>query len=205
RSCRNQLWKVAIVIDGWRVRSSSRSERARGSAASISPSGISRSRRNVRAASSSTVASTWSHSRKRVAISRAALRVNVMARICEGAAPSRSRRTTRETSSHVLPLPAQASMTTLAAGARARAASSRPLWSVMPMILAAQAACFAVLARGRGALRRQLRPSRQRIEHGGEALLRPLRERLDVVGRRHGHYVLAIHGEIYRLGHGLAP
>ena len=60
----------------------------------------------------------------------------------------------RETSSQVLPLPAQASMTTLASGTSAREGGRS---SVMPVILAAQAARLAVFAGGFRSLRAQAR------------------------------------------------
>ena len=62
-----------------------------------------------------------SHPASRVRISPAALRVNVMARICCGSAPSSSARTMREISIQVLPAPAQASTTTGRRGSQAAA------------------------------------------------------------------------------------
>jgi len=65
------------------------------------------------------VANSASHSFSRARISPAALRVKVMARTCEGSAPSSSARRMRETSIQVLPAPAQASTTMLCDGSQA--------------------------------------------------------------------------------------
>lgn len=79
----------------------------------------------VRATSSRTTAASsapasWARlSSRRWRISSAALRVKVMARMSEGAAPASSSRSMRVTSSHVLPLPAQASTTTERSGSQA--------------------------------------------------------------------------------------
>jgi len=107
---RNQPWKVVTVGPGIAV-STVPEARARGKSASISSSGTLRSLKNSRTVASSASASSRSHSCSRSVISCAALRVKVIASRLDGAAPASNRRIMRETSSQVLPLPAQASTT----------------------------------------------------------------------------------------------
>ena len=84
---------------------------------------------------SSAVAICFNQSLKRDCISRAALRVKVMASISPGFAPSSNARTMRDTSSHVLPLPAQAEITTLRVGSSACALSEGPEFMVLRLSL----------------------------------------------------------------------
>ncbi|MNM79163.1 hypothetical protein D3C81_910880 [compost metagenome] len=123
----NQPWKVSMAMRPGEASTFACSPRARGSAARAA-SGV--RPRMVSAPSTSAsvpLASCDSTSSRRSRISSAALRVKVMARISCGAAPASSKRTSRATSSHVLPLPAHASTTTERAGsqaARVKSASS---------------------------------------------------------------------------------
>src|SRR5487761_2589479 len=107
---------------------------------SKSASATARSIKNRRTNSSSWVARSYSQSRKRACISCAALRVKVIARISPGCTSSNSRRTMRDTSSQVLPLPAQASTTTEFCGSSAVALSMR----LLPRTLTAQTAHLAI-------------------------------------------------------------
>ena len=116
--CMNQPWKVLMLMEGCASRKSRYRPRAFANSAS-STSCNSRSLRKWRTAASSCVASRRSHSCRRACISCAARRVKVMARISPGFTPASSKRTMRDTSSQVLPLPAQASTTTLCRGLRA--------------------------------------------------------------------------------------
>ena len=90
-----------------------------------------RSARNASTTASFSVASRRNQPMTRASISRAALRVKVIARISPGATPASSRRTMREASNQVLPLPAQASTTTLRAGSRAALPSHASVFMVI--------------------------------------------------------------------------
>ncbi len=116
--------------------------RARGSRHSMSDSATARWRRNSRACIVVRRApARSSQSCSRACISCAALRVKVIASISPGCTPSSSRRTMRDTSSQVLPLPAQASTTTRVARIEGDAVIHQP---VLPVILAAQPVHLAI-------------------------------------------------------------
>ena len=105
------------------LRTASNSARAAGSAARAAAWSRPRSTRCLTTSSSPALARSSSRATRRERSSPAALRVNVIARISCGRAPARSKRTMRPTRSQVLPLPAQASTTTLCCGSSAALAN----------------------------------------------------------------------------------
>src|SRR5687767_8984726 len=103
----------------------------------------------------------------------------------------------RDTSIQVLPLPAQASMTTLRPGS-----SGVEPGSFMPVVPAAQAAHVAVLAGLLYALGPQLRARRERVVHVREPRARRPRRLADALELDRA-YPVALEREVERRGHGL--